>query len=701
MRPFLRRTIALGCCALTAVAWSGCDAKHVTEYVPGVSTQVNVPRDLKWVRVAISVGGVPQFCQPYKVYDGKVLLPKSLGNFAASAATITNGPVTYSIAGLLVDEDISGQQDFSVCAGAKVNEDKVRILRRSRQVYIEDKTLFLPMPLKYSCYDKACDDSGGEEQTCKGGKCVPATLTDAEIAALKPYTQDLIDGTGGDCFAARCLLSPVPLPGNPTPVPLPLPAVLVNEDTCVYAVANTPSADGLLLPGIQNQYFPGPSGGDGVNVEVVYDGGLVTEILDLDPQEGFTIPDPSKPQRFQLAPGLCEQVKGIDSDKKATAHRITAIRASAVCRSKRIDQPLCADDQLAAMGADTNGIAKDQSPGVCAVTELKPPQSVLMVVADNTTAHQAFYTALANNTVDPNNEDTLVQPAIKGALSDPAFERTDIGLIYAPGQNQCKPGDPEKVPVVAGTARDPILQDLNDKGKALLAGPPALGGALERAYTYLRRPEYASYFRKAVLVLANEGFDDDASCGPTNNPLKVADTAFKDVDPILTYVMQLTKIPDKPTGTPWDADKLAAAGGTGTAAYRSKDAQNRFEDVVDALGTCVYDTDNNDASPKDGDVVAFTTPFPVDPSKDTTKLTFNSSCNGDAVGNGDGWGFSLVQKTGKKRVYLCPNSCKAYRDVLKQTTQFAAIYQQPPIPVPVFQYRLADKTNGCGAQGGK
>ena len=85
-RSSARSALTLGAIAATALAWSGCDAKKQTEYVAGVSTQVQVPRDLKAIRVDVSVGGVVQFCRGYRVYDGKVQLPRSLGDFHGSEA---------------------------------------------------------------------------------------------------------------------------------------------------------------------------------------------------------------------------------------------------------------------------------------------------------------------------------------------------------------------------------------------------------------------------------------------------------------------------------------------------------------------------------------------------------------------------------------------------------------------------------------
>ncbi|MDF2693532.1 MAG: hypothetical protein K0S65_1915, partial [Labilithrix sp.] len=225
MPSFVRRTIILGTCLGAGMVWSGCEAKQATEYVTGISTQVSVPRDLKAVRVEVSVNGVPQFCQGYRVYDGKVQLPRSLGTFANSDRAITSGPITYTIAGVTSAD--TEAEFFATCRSAKVSEDSVRILRRSRQPYIKDEILFLPMPLKYSCYDKQC----GDEETCKGGKCVSATLTEEQARLAFPrYSPDLVDGTGGSCFSSQLCMGAA------------APAIVVDPDTCTYAVANTPSS---------------------------------------------------------------------------------------------------------------------------------------------------------------------------------------------------------------------------------------------------------------------------------------------------------------------------------------------------------------------------------------------------------------------------------------------------------------------------
>lgn len=687
MRSFFSRSVILGTCLVSAAAWSGCEAKQATEYVTGISTQVTVPRDLKAVRVEVTVGGVAQFCQGYRVYDGKVQLPRSLGTFANSDRAITSGPITYTIAGV-TDPD-TDNNFFANCAQAKVTENNVRILRRSRQPYIRDEILFLPMPLKFACYDKAC----GDEETCKGGKCVSATLTEEQARAAFPrYSPDLVDGTGGGCFPAQLCMGSE------------LPAVVVDTDACEFAVAASSSApppiDPLVDPfrpactapsgcasGVCNaglcDALPPNTPWAGVNVEVVYDGGLNREILDIDPEEGFFIPDPTKPQRFKLAPGLCEMVKGKDAGGNPTAHRITAIRASGTCQSKRLVQPLCAADQLARMGVDPNGIAVNPNPpNDCHSVELKPPHAALMVVVDNTSANSAFYNAGELK-------------AIEFPLSDPAFEKTDLGLMYAPGALACAP---DGAPTLALESTTSVRGKLIDNFLAFAQNPASLAtgdvsfeGALSRSYKLLGGLSNEEYFRRAVVVIGNHDFNAEQCSGIAGKPADLAlaaRTAPSDpTKPINTYVIQLTKKQGTDLADPIEPGvlELATAGSENPpnpdARGTKKNAKDAFQKVINTLATCVYDVPNDASAPGLEAVVSFSDPL----LGTTTKIQPNAACSGDGV-SGEGWGYGTVSPTGKKRIYLCETSCNTYRNVLATASDFALLYQQPPFAVPIFAH---------------
>ena len=114
-RSSTRSVLTLGAVAATALVWSGCDAKKQTEYVAGVSTQVRVPRDLKSIRIDVSVGGVVQFCRGYKAYDGKVLLPKSLGELPSQGSPGPD-PITVTVSGFTEDfSESNGNPVFDNC----------------------------------------------------------------------------------------------------------------------------------------------------------------------------------------------------------------------------------------------------------------------------------------------------------------------------------------------------------------------------------------------------------------------------------------------------------------------------------------------------------------------------------------------------------------------------------------------------------
>ncbi len=671
MRESTRRALTAATLISGAVAWAGCEGKKQTEYVAGVSTQVRVPRDLKAIRMDVSVGGVVQFCRTYRVYDGKVQLPRSLGQLP-SQGTPGPDPITVTVSGYTKEfSETTGNSVFDNCTSVAPEVGNVdqgtRILRRSRQPYVADSVLFLPMPLKYSCFDfLGCED---ETKTCKAGRCVDAKVDETK---LPKYASDLVDGTGGGCFpAARCFEGAAP-------------AVVVNADDCTYAVPNAPPSSPPQVEGAPPNPFP--KTGDGVNVEITYDGGLNREILDRDDQEGFAVPDANKPQQFRLAPGLCDLVKGYGPADAAhaegvhTSHRITSVRVSGTCRAKGPFQPLCASDQLAAMGVDANGAAPNAaSPPACRPIELTPPKAALVVLADDTKNSDAFYKQAPAQTIGL-------------PLSDPAFSNTKIGLSFFPGSGACAtPGSfaLAVAPEFARTVKVAIQTQFANRsaGDGALLKPldthVNLDGALRDAYAFLGKPEYATYYRRAVLVVGNREFDQQR-CELTPASQAAAARLTKKV---ATYVLLLTPNTSgggDTTSAVAGASELALAGGT-LSAYDARAnkgvAQNAFQAVVNDLATCVYDVSDPALRPAATDVLTYTNP--IDPLASTRTIGFNSACSSEAVA---GVGFG-VDPTETKRLFLCKDSCDAYRSVLRNAGLYSAQNTMPAIAVPIFAHK--------------
>lgn len=661
MRMGFRRALTAGTMAGIALVWTGCEGKKQTEFVTGISTQVRVPRDLRTIRVEVNSGGVPVLCRSYPVYDGRVRLPRSLGELPNN--TDSGQPISVAVVGFTEDISTLESRDIaSFCAPATFSNDGsgARVLRRTRQSYVKDKILFLPMALSFSCWDKGCDEGspgGGADKTCKAGRCVDASL---DASRLSIFVDGMDEGSGGSCFHAKDCVGPAAVP-----------AAVVNSETCTYALPNTPSAPPQAQGAPPN---PFPKTGDGINVIVTYDGGYNSEVLDLDPDEGFFIPDPSKPQQFQLAPGLCDLVKGVDPQGKDTLHRITAVRGAGICQPKKKTQFLCTDDGLAAMGADGNGGSTTQNaPVACSPHELKPAKSVLHVLADNTENSGSFY----------NGAD---RAALSLSLSDPSFSKTSVGLTFFPGDGAaCSAGPRAVEPKLAKEARDLIAGEFAkraDGGAVPLRAVDTntdLDAALSASYTFLEGAEFQSYYRRAVLVLGNRGFEANACNAST--PSTLAAQARANANRVDTYVIMLSNNSGTAPQDPLIAgNQLALSGGTPhiyDGRVDKSQGQAAFQQILKDLATCVYE---DPAPPKSGAVLSYSEPL----AGTTKTITYNETCNQDGA-TASGWG---IDKDNPQRVRVCGQACEDYRTVLQNAAAYAAQNLQPALAVPIFAHKI-------------
>ena len=251
-----RSLAVLGSVAMTSVLWSACNGKVETEYVAGFSAQVSVPRDLQSVIIRVDVNGQNTFAQNFPVYDGKVRLPRTLG--VAQASSPPGTPVTISVWGFDVPDTNAGYSAFSnplakpevgTWRGTPANNGGARILRASRQPYVQDQILYLPMPFHYSCYDVDCaamsnpgnPACGDDNCTCKAGLCVPP---DVDTSTLPPYNDGLIYGTTNTCFRPFSDVSAdgTTLPGCMDPLQTIVPGNLalapqvIDQAHCIFAL---------------------------------------------------------------------------------------------------------------------------------------------------------------------------------------------------------------------------------------------------------------------------------------------------------------------------------------------------------------------------------------------------------------------------------------------------------------------------------
>ncbi|MEO6418860.1 MAG: hypothetical protein ABIP39_05605, partial [Polyangiaceae bacterium] len=234
-RPILR---AAGCLlGAGVVAWFGCSTPQPTGIVVGVTSQIPVPRDLRAIHVLVEVDGAAPSCTVYP------RLPITVDTRSSGGAS-----VTVTVAGFAKEK-----------SGACESLDGALIVRRARTTFVDGQVLYLPMALRHACALVSCSAT----ETCTAGECKPI---DVDSSSLIRYSDSLAYGDTSFCFpVSKCTDNRAPV------VPLG------ETDPCTFALpVKDPANDaGAILVDA------------GINVQLVHDD-LTTEMLDVDPNEGFS-----------------------------------------------------------------------------------------------------------------------------------------------------------------------------------------------------------------------------------------------------------------------------------------------------------------------------------------------------------------------------------------------------------------------------
>lgn len=608
-----------------------------TELVPGMTTQIQVPKELAAVGVVVRYGAELVICRSYGLVDGTVTLPSTLGLVPQdSREGQVLEPVTVTVLGFRTSEQGQRFDDTCVASTPGADEPEVLVIRSRRMPYIEDRIVYLPMPLRESCAGVRCP----EEETCIGGLCEPI---DFDPATAVDYKDSLVFGDGNTCFSASLCL-----PGAAT-----LPAVLTDYDSCTFRYPELPGA-----PAVD----PAPGG---LNVEIVY-ASMGSEILDLDDKEGFVFPDENDPLTFRLAQNLCES--------NYHTGKILSVRAAPLCPAKRALQPIC-DEDLAAIQAGERSPASSLPEAMCTIGEpLTPSESALYVLLDRSVSMTDLY--------GPDG----VAFAIGVPLRNPVAARTRLALSFLPGEaSDCSTSSFEQPDVPfddVDTVRGPIADALGDPG-TLIADDPMLmlDGALPGAYDALRGltpAESEQFNRRAVIVVGNR--DLQGHCMPTaSDPAALAQAAFDD-DGLFTYVAVL----EAPASAEQFGDDpqvsgaaIAAAGGTEVFDAIADEAEGALavQKVLNDLGSCVYDAPANDVAGR-ATHLAFVDPVTLV----RTDIAKNDACDSEAASSlEDGWGV----EPGTGRVRICGAPCQTLRDALTDSAAFFAALGEAAPRIPV------------------
>jgi hypothetical protein len=684
---------ALAAVSVATASGSGCSTTKPTELVPAVLSQVVVPHDLQSVRVTVFANGKTSFDQSYDVGpSGTVELPSTLGVVSGESSSTV---VKITIRGYETPCAASG--DCNDGTDNPVGSTGSRILRRSVQTFVDQHTLFLPMPLSYSCWNTDCGIDSNK--TCKGNTCVDGTTAET---ALVDFDPSLVDGTG-ICFSPRACFGEQPDGGSN----LSIAPLLVDANTCTYSYPG-PAPLGLNVRAYY-QNFTWTKNVAGQWQPMLQTGGE-QEILNEDPVEGFTLvgasvggtPDGGvKGSLFRLAPGLCKLANAASNPPPTPANHgaqtyitISDLRVAALCPPKSPLLPICKGEQTNGPALPTGEMTTN---GTCNVgVPLAPTQSVLYLVMDQSQVMHGAFGPMGSAT------------ALSLSLSDPVFKRTFAAFTFLPG----RPADCTAM-TTPFTTPD-IDFDLAAAVQGKIAGkldgwvaPEAMGappnplelqaamrfdvGAYKHVTDFLLNKEAPNI--AAAMFFVNRAPDLTNDCSP---PLGGSATvqgaletevlaAYNGIPSLQTYFVVLdddAHDATTPTGALTFFKKVQAdvpqavqlLDATQTSSMQAaQTAAANFSKLVTQLGTCLYDYGlpaNTDPTQVE---VAYTIPGRTQP----TIIPSATGCTAATQGSIDGWNVD------NGRLRICGSSCSNLRTAILASSGAALQSGQPAPDIPV------------------
>jgi hypothetical protein len=739
MRRIAGNAVAWGLLASTAIVVAGgpgCSSTKPTELIPGVMTQMQLPRDIDGIEIEVDVNNTRTFCTPQLVTDGTASLPRTLGIVAGGNQEAIVKVIVRAFNDAQTNPATSyGCPTVPVAAGLP---NGPTIVRQSTQTYVGQHELYLPMPLRFSCLNEGCTtetmNNPGHDFTCKGGTCVDVTA--ADVAAAKAVSAQLVDFTpslvdGSDvCFSPNMCFPPS-VPSQAWT------AVLVDEANCVYG-----------LP-------PGAPQGSGLNVRVFYDertSGLSmqtmqsevslvssgeVEILDEDPVEGFTAvssadsgvaaPDAGDggvavAPRFKLAPGLCKLVHQATTPPAPPAGKtsstyitISDVQVSALCPPKVTLLPICKTEQTFNTANLPDG--GSTSNGKCNVAQpLEPTPSAVYMVMDDST--------VMGGALGPSGSAKVLALS----LTDPIFRRTSAAFTFLPHDpNECPLGSntsamftpsiafgPANVvqPEIAAAISNWVAPDAPPAPLApldLLAAMRTPNGAYDPIANLFNGNAPGGIKEApdiAVLMFFVNRLPDPATneCPITTATtdqafVDAANAAFAGIgnQSLRTFFVVLGNSADNDNPYNFYSSLVTEAtpGAVTTIDARSTDTPTvlqNFSNVVTELGTCLYEAPTGiDTSTKGLELGYF------DPVRfQNVSIPQDPSCSPATQETASGWNFDTLH-----RLRICGNAatspCGALRSTITLASALALATGQSAPDIPVTATVLCPGTNGGDA----
>jgi hypothetical protein len=729
---------AIACSAVVALVGSvacatGCSATKPTELVPGALSQVQVPRDLQTIELDVTAEGATKFCEYVSVYDGQVELPRTLGVVSGESP---NTIVTVTIRGYTgVSSAVGSGNCPDILTVNDPSGNGPAVLRRSVQTFVGGHTLFLPMPLSFSCFSTDCSGAGPMNLTsCAASRCVDLSNQDpvANAGKLVDFTPSLVDGTdvcfdANRCFSDGLPAAPVAAGGGNDASIAPSDASTTASD-CTFTFGN-PALE--QLPGLNVRIFyqdyTWKQNDAGKYVTVVSNGGE-QEILNEDPDEGFTVsPDGTE---FTLAPGLCDLVKNATTPPPAPStgtlpyHTISAIQAASGCPPKPPLLPLCAGQQnVPTTLADGGGLAPNlpdggtTTDGKCNVGfPLTPaPSAMYMVMDDSAVMHAAFGMK-------------GYATALGLSLTDPIFKQTTAAFTYLPHlDSECSGLDPDgglatgftspqlgfnlasaAQPAIANklmawmapgdTEANPLNLDLG-AAMRLDTGAYAEVASYVNQVNEIPAVAAAMFFLNRVPVPTSGPGSPASDAGVGNDcPFALPATteiqslenkalaAFQAKPSMQTFFVVLDDdAHDGPAvALPFyqqmQTDLPQAVTVIDATSAQAATVLGNFESVVETLGTCLYELPDGVSNPEQVDVTYQQPPPPGSPiGFPAVEVPVDTGCSAATQSTANGWN---IDENG--RIRICGQPCADLRNAILQTSALAlAANQTVPPDVPV------------------
>jgi hypothetical protein len=617
----------------------------------------------------------------------------TIGVFGFKQAVVDNNVTGANCSNMAWDDLLQDPQPVGSPCGPSVE-------RGSTQTYVDQRILFLPLPLSYSCWgnDECTGTSapGTATQTCKGGQCLTNVIDPHTLADFDP---SLLDGTQ-DCFSPSGCFPPTDT----------VSALAIDPTSCTYT-------------------FPAKPAHSGLNVRVFYEdlkydmtqkppkllGQSATaeeEVLNLETTatEGFTVPSAGAPQVFKLAPGLCSLIQAAVDPANAPnnpkvkippsgiLHAITDVQVSSACQSKVPLLPFCANE-LNPQGHSVDGGPSSITCNTPIV--LQPAPSAIYLAMDNSAVMSAAFGQQGYAT------------AMSLSLADPIFKRTYVAFNFLDHQlSDCTASStPYTMPTVdfglANSVQPQIAaQLLNVTPPDTTTNPAPLNlqtalrldqGAFKALQNAQANTVHESLDIGAIMFFVNRIPDSTGGTdGGGANPFPGADCnpaldTAKDTNAkaaieqqiqaataaglhtyfvvlnddsmlgsqVLSFYDQIASDLSNQGVTVLDATPPKGPGGSVPQSVLGK-----FSQTLTQLGTCVYDLPAGiDTSAK----VGFTIPIPIPPIANTAPTPFGpfplaTNCNAANQQSANGWNID------GGHIRICGSFCSDLQQTVEAVT---------------------------------